>query len=185
MLHARIGRRIAAFRRERNISIKTFSEWSGISTALVSELERGIGNPSLSVLQRLAATLEVPLASLFAEEIDNAALICRKADRVRLHHPNETEAAYDNLTPGPLQSNVELLLLTLVPHGETNHEFSRHFEEEIAYVVDGEAWMVFEQEEFPLSAGDSIRILPSRRHKLRNETDRPVKVLFIKSKPAW
>ncbi len=182
MLNARIGARIAAFRQERGLSLKQFSRLSGISTALLSELERGIGNPSLSVLERLAAALETPLAVLFADELENAALIRRKGEQIRLHNPQEAEAVYYSLTPGPLKSNVELLLLTLAPHGETNREFSRHFEEEIACIVEGEACMIFEHEEFRLGPEDTIRILPSRRHRLRNPTDRPVKVLFIKSK---
>ncbi len=185
MLNTKIGHKITVFRQERGISIKRFSEMSHISTALISELERGIGNPSLQVLQRLAATLEIPLASLFAEEIDNASLIRRRSEQQRIHGPGEPAVVYRNLTPGPLKSNVELLMLTLAPHSESNHAFSQHFEEEIAYIVEGEARMVFENEEFGLTAEDTIRILPSRKHKLRNDTDREVKVLFIKSKPMW
>ena len=44
------------------------------------------------------------------------------------------------------------------------------------------ATIVFEDEEFPLHQGDAVRILPSRKHKLRNDMPQKVKVLFIKSK---
>ena len=37
-------------------------------------------------------------------------------------------------------------------------------------------------EEFILSQGDTVRILPSRKHKFRNPGAVPVKILFIKSK---
>jgi len=182
MVETRIGKKINEFRKGKKLTIKEFSEMSGISTALVSQLERGIGNPSLSVLRAICKTLEVPLSSLFFEEIDNASLICRAEERERIHNPNEKNSVYYNLTPGPLKSNVGLLLMTLNPHSETNEGFSQHFEEEIAYLVAGEAVFVFEEEEFPLRQGDTIRILPSRKHKMRNETAKPVQVLFIKSK---
>ena len=73
-------------------------------------------------------------------------------------------------------------MMVLGPNRETNHGFSQHFEEEIAYLVEGEATIVFEDEEFPLHQGDTVRILPSRKHKLRNDMPQKVKVLFIKSK---
>ena len=178
----RLGKLIRQYRREKQLSIKEFSARSGISTALVSQLERGIGNPSLSVLRAIASTLGVSLSSLFVGEIDNASLIRFRADRERIHNPNEKGALYYNLTPGPLKSNVELLLMSLAPSAETNPGFSQHFEEEIAYVAQGEAVILFEDEEFALSEGDTVRILPSRKHKFRNPGTLPLKILFIKSK---
>ena len=172
MTENRIGKKINQFRKEKKLTIKEFSDLSGISTALVSQLERGIGNPTLSVLRQVCRTLEISMSSLFFEEIDNASLICRSSERERIY----------NLTPGPLKSNVGLLLMSLNPHSETNEGFSQHFEEEIAYLVEGNATIVFEDEAFELRQGDTVRILPSRKHKLRNDTAKPVQVMFIKSK---
>lgn len=186
MHNSRIGRKIAEFRQENNLTIKEFSVLSGISTALISQLERGIGNPSLSILKIIAETLGTSLSSLFVEDIDNTSLIRRKSEQEKIHDPNEKNAVYYVLTPGPLQSNVELLMMILKPHSESNTTgFSQHFEEEIAYIVEGEAVMVFENEEFRLTREDTIRILPSRKHKLKNTTEQPVKVLFIKSKVSY
>ena len=182
MTENQIGKKINQFRKEKGLTIKDFSEMSGISTALVSQLERGIGNPTLSVLRQICRTLETSMSSLFFEEIDNASLICRASGRERIHNPNEKNSVYYNLTPGPLKSNVGLLLMSLNPHSETNEGFSQHFEEEIAYLVEGNASIVFEDEEFLLHQGDTVRILPSRKHKMRNDSAKPVQVLFIKSK---
>lgn len=182
MVESRIGRRIRWFRKEKNLTIREFSEISGVSTALVSQLERGIGNPSLSVLKLISGTLGIPLSALFNEEIDNASLIRRRTEHERIHNPNEKSAVYFNLTPGPLKSNVELLMMVLGPGRETNRDFSQHFEEEIAFLLEGEAYLVFEDEEFLLEPGDAVRILPSRRHKLRNAGEKRVRVLFIKSR---
>lgn len=182
MTENRIGKKINQFRKEKKLTIKEFSDLSGISTALVSQLERGIGNPTLSVLRQVCRTLEISMSSLFFEEIDNASLICRSSERERIHNPNEKNSVYYNLTPGLLKSNVGLLLMSLNPHSETNEGFSQHFEEEIAYLVEGNATIVFEDEAFELRQGDTVRILPSRKHKLRNDTAKPVQVMFIKSK---
>lgn len=89
MIENRIGRRIHHYRKENSLTIREFAELSGISTALVSQLERGIGNPSLSVLKLICKTLGIPLSALFIEEIDNASLIRRRAEHERIHNPNE------------------------------------------------------------------------------------------------
>jgi len=186
MKNMKIGRKIADYRQENNLSIKEFSEKAGISTALISQLERGIGNPSLNVLKAIAEALGTSLSSLFVEDIDNASLIRRRGEQEKIRNPNEKNAVYYALTPGPLKSNVELLMMTLKPHSESNAAgFSQHFEEEIAYIVEGEAVMAFEGEQFTLSEGDTIRILPSRKHKLVNLTAVPIKVLFIKTRVSY
>ena len=125
MTENQIGKKINQFRKEKGLTIKDFSEMSGISTALVSQLERGIGNPTLSVLRQICRTLETSMSSLFFEEIDNASLICRASGREHIHNPNEKNSVYYNLTPGPLKSNVGLLLMSLNPHSETNEGISR------------------------------------------------------------
>ncbi|MDD3116653.1 MAG: XRE family transcriptional regulator [Victivallaceae bacterium] len=184
-METRIGKKIIEYRKEHGLSIKDFAQRSELSTALISQLERGIGNPSLSVLKAISRVLGISLPTLLVEDIDNGSLIRRKNEQEKIHNPNEKNAVYYALTPGPVRSNVELLQMTLKPFSESNSGFSQHFEEEIAYIVEGEAVMVFEHEEFLLKQEDTIRILPSRKHKLRNASPNPVKVLFIKSKVTY
>ncbi|WP_173915579.1 helix-turn-helix domain-containing protein [Halobacillus sp. Marseille-Q1614] len=57
-----IGERIRRMRVERGLSINKFAEKAGVSKSYVSNIERGVQkNPSLSVLGKMAATLNVPL----------------------------------------------------------------------------------------------------------------------------
>ena len=48
--------------------------------------------------------------------------------------------------------------------------------------LDPDDTIVFEDESFDLHQGDTVRILPSRKHKLRNAGEKRVRVLFIKSR---
>lgn len=57
-------------RTQRGISQERLAADTGIDRAYVSELERGKGNASVDLLDRLAAELQVPLASFFAEPAD-------------------------------------------------------------------------------------------------------------------
>ncbi len=179
----KLGEKIIEFRRKNSFTIKDFSRLTGLSPALISNIERNVANPSLSALQAIARALGVTLSTLFIEEIDNQSLILRKEDRIPHVKPNEKHVVYDLLTPNILNSNIEMLLVTLKPHSETYGGFTQHgSEEEIAYVVEGETYIIFEEEEFLLKKEDTIRILPNRKHKFRNATDEEIKILFIKSR---
>ena len=182
MENLKIGHKIQEYRRIHNITIKEFAEITNLSAGLISQLERGMGNPSLSALKSIASALKISLSSLFEEEISNESLILRREDR---NTPDQKHILYDVLTPSPLNSSVELLLMKLKQNSTTFGDFSTHVEEELAFVLEGEVSIVFENEEFLLREGDTIRILPNRGHKFRNDKDSDVKVLFIKSKPNY
>ncbi|MGL5312141.1 MAG: helix-turn-helix domain-containing protein, partial [Peptostreptococcaceae bacterium] len=181
MENQKIGNKISEYRRIHNLTIKEFSEQTNLSAGLISQLERGMGNPSLSALQSIASALNISLSSLFEEEVSNESLILRKEDRETIYNPDQKHVLYDVLTPSPLNSSVELLLMNLSANSKTYGDFSTHVEEELAFILDGEVSIVFEHEEFLLREGDTIRILPNRGHKFKNSTDKDIKVLFIKS----
>lgn len=185
MRNMNIGKKVLEYRRAKGLTIRDFSELTGLSTSLISQIERDMANPTLSALTAIAAALKVPLFSLFVEELDNKSLILRKEDRKKIFNPNEGHVLYDILTPSPLKSNVELLLMNLNSHSETYGGFSRHEGEEIAFVLEGETYIMFEDGEYLLHEGDTVRILPNRKHKFKNATDKNIKVLFIKSTPVY
>ena len=61
----RIGQRTRALRRDRGLSLDALAQRSGVSRSMISAVERGRSSPTAAVLERLAAGLDVPLASLF------------------------------------------------------------------------------------------------------------------------
>ena len=186
MENLKIGHKIQEYRRIHNITIKEFAEITNLSAGLISQLERGMGNPSLSALKSIASALKISLSSLFEEEISNESLILRREERNTIYNPDQKHILYDVLTPSPINSTVELLLMNLSENSNTYGNYSTHIEEELAFILEGEVYIIFnDEEEFLLREGDTIRILPNREHKFRNSTDKDVKVLFIKSKPNY
>lgn len=61
----RIGQTVLSYRRKNSMTIREFANYSGISTSLISQIERGEANPSLSVLELIAEALNVPLFYAF------------------------------------------------------------------------------------------------------------------------
>ena len=61
----RIGWNLRRLRKEREISQEDFAADSGFDRGYISGVERGVRNPSVLVLERIAAALQIDVAQLF------------------------------------------------------------------------------------------------------------------------
>jgi transcriptional regulator with XRE-family HTH domain len=61
-----LGALLRAQRVAADLSLRALSERTKVSNAYLSQLERGLHEPSLRVLAAIAAALEIPLGSLLA-----------------------------------------------------------------------------------------------------------------------
>ncbi|MFL5672872.1 MAG: helix-turn-helix domain-containing protein, partial [Chloroflexota bacterium] len=59
-----MGERLREARRARNLSLRTLAERLGVSPSLISQIETGRANPSVSTLYAIAAELDVSLDEL-------------------------------------------------------------------------------------------------------------------------
>lgn len=67
---ALIGRNLRHFRNKREMSQEELAHRANIDRTYVSGLERGIRNPSVLVLHRIATALGIKAADLLTEECD-------------------------------------------------------------------------------------------------------------------
>lgn len=177
-----IGHQVKKYRQKNEISIRRFADLSGISPGLISQIENNLANPSLSILNALAKAMEIPLYMLFADEITNESMIMRSQKRKTRFYDNAHHILMDVLTPSQIESKSDLFLMYLKPEAETANGFVEHDIEEIAYILEGEVEISFDRETFTLFEGDTVRILPKRKHLFRNHSNNMTKVLFVMSK---
>ncbi|MBV9519189.1 MAG: helix-turn-helix transcriptional regulator [Hyphomicrobiales bacterium] len=64
---AELGQRVRRMRALRGMSRKTLSRVSGVSERYIAQLESGLGNPSITLLRRVAAATGKPLEDLIGE----------------------------------------------------------------------------------------------------------------------
>lgn len=72
-IRTRFGARIRRLRSERGLSQEAFADEAGLHRTYIGAIERGEQNLSLANIERLAATLGVSLAELFATFTDKPA----------------------------------------------------------------------------------------------------------------
>lgn len=64
-IRERIGWNLRRLRRERGVTQEDFATDSGFDRGYISGVERGVRNPSVLVLARIASALDVDVAELF------------------------------------------------------------------------------------------------------------------------
>jgi transcriptional regulator with XRE-family HTH domain len=68
----RLGERIRAARQELDLSVGSLAELSDVSRRMLTQIELGQANPSVAILDRIAAGLGTPFAALMGVGADDA-----------------------------------------------------------------------------------------------------------------
>src|SRR5262249_2985669 len=88
----RVGGQVAAYRKERHLKVSELARAVGVSPSLISQIERGQSQPSVSTLFALAEALDVPVDAFFAEGSDENGTSAKPATKARATEPS-TEAS--------------------------------------------------------------------------------------------
>ena len=83
-----IGEKIRNIRKSRNMTIVELSEEINVTSGYISQIERDLISPSLSVLKRLSKSLEVSLSELFLEESDTKVVTIPQSERTKVKLSN-------------------------------------------------------------------------------------------------
>ena len=166
---ADVGALGAVVRRDRQrmgLSVEALAERSGLSAGLISQLERGRGNPSLQTLSRLAGALGTQLVSLLQRAQRHGEPIVRADARVVLPELAEDDGPLpvrELLTP---DQNLPLQVIrTVMPPGFSNQPRPfRHLGLESVHVLSGRLVVVLGGTEHELAEGDTITYDCSQAH---------------------
>ncbi|EGO63349.1 helix-turn-helix domain-containing protein [Acetonema longum] len=178
-----LGQRIAAARAAKNLSLRQLAEKLNVTPSLLSQIERGLANPSLNTLRMIAVSLDVPLFSLFIEPAAVNNLITRADNRKKIIFPH-SNWEYTLLSPD-LNGAIEMVLMTVPPHSQTAQIPLSHIGEEIAYVMSGTLTLYLGDSVEELGEGDSVKIPPSLPHMWENRDETEATVIFAVTPPSF
>lgn len=184
MNNINIGSKIKEFRLSKKFSLKALAEATGVSSSLLSQIEKGSANPSINTIKNIADVLDTPLFLFFKKEAPSDSFIVRKRERRSMSFSKGEGASYELLTPD-LSGNIEFMILNLQPGTESSAKRREHKGEEVAYILEGSATLFLEGEKFTLLQGDSARINSRMKHKWKNEGNKDVKIVFAINPPCF
>lgn len=75
------GKQVKLIRKKRNLSLQQLSELSKVSISMLSQIERGEKNPTISVAYQIAEALNTTLSALLDEQEKREIVVIRKESR--------------------------------------------------------------------------------------------------------
>lgn len=174
----RLGTGIRVERQRRGLTLTQLAERSGLSPSALSQIERGVTDPSISSLRRIANALGVAFFQ-FLVQADPPHPVVRRAERRTITFPNRT-IQYQLLTPN-LRGPFEVLALELAPGAASGEEALAHDSDECLIVQRGAVEVEIAGQVHALAEGDAASIQRNLPHRVVNTSSVPAEVLTIVS----
>ena len=111
-INEQIARRVRLLRSQLNLSLEALSEKCNVSRSMLSVIERGESSPTAVALEKIAAGLGVPLASLFEDPRAVGSPVSHSADRERWQDP-QSGYRRRNISPANFPSPIKIVEIEL------------------------------------------------------------------------
>jgi transcriptional regulator with XRE-family HTH domain len=185
----KIGVRLKHARLTKGLTLREVADLVGCSESFVSKVENDKIQPSLAMLHRLVAALEINVTSLFAESEPDAGpvAIMRGGSRPVIRMDPEWQGngiALERLVPQPKGSLLQANIHHVAPNGSSDGVIE-HAGEELGFVLEGRLELVVDNVVYLVSAGDSCFFRSSLPHGYRNKGSEAARILWVNTPPSF
>jgi len=182
-----VGPRLRLLRRSRQWTLKALADAAGCSESLVSRVERGQVEPSLSTLHRLCKALGVSVAALIESTADDTCVVYGPTERPRSPRREAEEgdgSIAEILIPYVEGRLLEGLIVHLPGDGQWCGPF-QHDGEEVGFVLDGELELEVKGRNYSVVAGASFFFSSGHPHSYRARGSARCRVVWINTPPSF
>jgi len=175
-----VGRNIQRIRRQQQLTLGILAERSGVSKAMLSQIESEKVNPTVATVWKIARGLEVELDELLkgAQAPVRKFLVARQEEHTTLKGP-QGSPRIEVLSPLAMAEDLELYLLTFEPAAVLRSSPHAPQTEEYLTVVDGRVKVSVGDKSSELGPGDFIIYNCDVEHAIENLADGPSRVHMI------
>jgi len=185
-----IGGRLSELRRQHRYSIRALAARASVSASLISDVERGKVEPSISTLKRLAHALGTTLTYFFSEPSEPSGRVVRASERVAL---SATGEILENDSRSAIRTRGIRFELASPAEAETIEAIFGHYEvgasmgeepvthegEEWGMVLQGRLKVWVGDEIYFLDPGDAIWFPSTIPHRMENVAKEPTSYIWI------
>ncbi|MGO4545413.1 helix-turn-helix domain-containing protein [Paenibacillus sp. 2TAB23] len=178
-IHKKVGKNLHAIRKSRNLSLDNLAEMTGVSKAMLGQIERGDSNPTISVLWRIVNGLGISFTTLI-DEVDSDVTIATPGDLEPFSEEGGTYRTFP-LFPYRLRNKFESYLVEMEPGCEHDSEPHNDGVEEYLFVQQGVLELEHGGESYKVTAGSAVHFHANQLHTYRNtgaETAKFFAVIF-------
>lgn len=181
----RIGADLRALRKARDITLVELSAAVGRSVGWLSQVERGLAEPSVRDLGLLARRLGVNVSLFFrsaSKRPEEQGVVLRSEDRIPIG--SRATGLMEELLSPSLGGAFEMIRSTFAPHADSGGTRSARGREDGGVVISGRLLLTIDGVEFALGPGDSFQFAGGD-YAWRNDQDQPAVVHWIIAPPVY
>lgn len=167
-----------------NLSLETLSHRSGVSRAMISDIERELKNPSIAIVSQLAEGLGCSISELLgeADTLRQRVLQVLKRDEQQLMVDPHSGLERRLLSGVLLGRGIEVVEY-IIPAGQTTGQFPAHQRGTVEHitVVEGKlaCYLGEDTEAVELDTGDTIYFPADMGHRFQNPGQIPCRYILI------
>ena len=181
MVKKLIGRKLKSTRLRNDMTIQELAESSGVSSNMISRIERGLTTPSVEIIVKLANAFGMSISYFVEEAEKGSTIIHTKKGQGEPIFFFEDKHQIISLTQGLRDPNFTVFFDTIEQNCSSGDGGMVHTGEEFALVLEGALEFVIEGENYALQEGDSIVFKASLPHRWRNLHQGKTLVLWVVS----
>lgn len=168
-LNQQLGHNLKALRQSRHWSLDKTARETGVSKAMLGQIERGESSPTLATLWRIATGLQTSFSSLVSGAVPRALMtetrsIHSDVPTVAAGPPIEVHTAF----PFNPATGFEVMVLTLPPGSESLSDPHDQGVTEHILVIRGTLELLLDGQWHALAEGEAIRFQADQPHGYRN-----------------
>ncbi|SDD33601.1 Cupin domain protein [Paenibacillus sp. UNCCL117] len=165
-IHKKIGRNLQAIRKSRNLSLDQASEITGVSKAMIGQIERGESNPTITIIWKIVNGLHISFTSLIQEDEPQVRVV-RLKDLSPFEEDNGLYRTFP-VFPFDQQKKFEIYYVEMDPGCVQHSEAHNEGVEEYIMLTEGELSVSVRQENHLLKPGDAIHFIADQPHSYEN-----------------
>ncbi|MBZ6066729.1 XRE family transcriptional regulator [Aeromonas schubertii] len=170
----RIATRLKELRQALGWSLDRSASETGVSKAMLGQIERGESSPTVATLWKIATGFKVSFSSFLDVTAPATATLFRSADALR-SQSGEAGMWVAPLFPFEPSLGFELFEMTLLPGYERESEPHERGVSEHVLVIDGEMEILLEGVWHRLGYGEAVRFAADAPHGYRNLGEAPAR----------
>lgn len=199
---AQIGSFIRTRRKELGWSLATVAEQANFSVSYISQVERGLANPTLSSLKEIAQVLGFTIGDLLEARDGDAppnasaeirrddhngdqgfVAVTRQGHRKRINYPG-SGISNELLSPN-LRHQMEIIWIEAASGANSGGHPHHHEGEECGVVLEGGMKFWVDDDEIILGPNDSIYFSSQLPHRWSSVGDEPLRAIWIITPPTF
>ena len=160
---------------ERSLTLGQLAKESGVSKAILSDMEKGESNPTINTIIKVSKGLNVPYSRLM-EGVEPESTLVRQQETVMQANENHHYRIFCYFTTSP-KRNFELFRVELDSNSSNVSIAHPPKSQEYLYVLEGELTLETETASYTLHPGDSLGFASSVPHTYHNR--QPEQAVFL------